>query len=153
MAGTFGSFYASSKQRRLWECGCSWSRRFIFFLGWFFCFLFTLLQLGVAPERVEPSGWQGSEQKVTSVGLVLQPLLPLPSSHHSEVPFVLWNQLWFYRSTGLVPIVLLGGVCPPLAYYCVSFLGPLKENPANCVSLHSRGEVWSPEVWRAVLPW
>lgn len=50
-----------------------------------FYFPFTLLQVGLAPERAEPSGWQGTEQKVTLAELVLQLPPAFPSSQHTEV--------------------------------------------------------------------
>lgn len=114
--------------------------------------MFTLLQIGLAPERVEPSGWQGSEQKVTSVGLVLSLCLP------SHLPTTLKSLLFFETNSGFricmpCPHCASGWCLSPLAYYCISFLGPLKENTANFVSLLSRGEVWNHEVWRALLPW
>lgn len=49
---------------------------------------FTLLQVGLAPERAEPSGWQGMEQKVTLAEQTLQPPPAFPSSHHTEGPVV-----------------------------------------------------------------
>lgn len=103
--GTFGLFYASSKYRWLWECKCSWSCRLIFFWD-DFCFLFSLPQIGLAPERVEPSGWQGSEQKVTSVGAS-----PSAIAFPSQLPTTPESLLFFETSSGFIDLQALSPLC------------------------------------------
>lgn len=115
-----------------------------------FRFPFILLQVGLAPERAEPSGWQATEQKVTLAQQALQPPPAFLSSHHTEVPVFPWNQICF------VDLQALGLLCTRMGsvsfdlLLCHSFLGLPKESTAT---LSNRGEVQNHEIGRAALTW